>query len=175
MTADKTAGTERRIVLTTPRTVLTTWLDGDAEALLLLHSDAETMRFVRHGRPESREEVEELVTSYIAQQAVHGWTKWRLTDVDGQLIGRAGFGGTDEVRDISFLIARPLWGHGLAGEIATALVDWHLANAPHAILRAFVAEGNHASARVLRKIGFQAAGTEEREGSMCWKFMHPAS
>lgn len=173
MTSESTQDGARRVILQTARTVLTTWLDGDAEDLSDLHSDAETMRFVRNGRPESRSEVEELVRSYVYQQGDRSWAKWRLADLDGRLIGRAGFGGTDELRGISYLIARPLWGKGLATEISRALVAWHLTNAPHAQLRALVAQGNDASIRVLEKIGFQEAGMEDYEGTRCWKYLYP--
>ncbi len=50
MTTESAPPDPRRVVLTTTRTVLTTWLDGDADALADLHSDPETMRFVRNGR-----------------------------------------------------------------------------------------------------------------------------
>lgn len=93
--------------------------------------------------------------------------------MDGRLIGRAGFGGTDELREISYLIARPLWGEGLATEISRALVDWHLFNAPHAQLRALVVLGNDVSIRVLEKVGFHGAGTEDYEGTLCRKYTYP--
>ena len=173
MTGVSTRADARRVVLRTARTVVTTWLDGDAESLVDLHSDAETMRFVRNGRPESRSEVEELVRGYLLQQSVRTWAKWRLTDLDGRLIGRAGFGGEDDLRGISYLIARPLWGQGLATEVSAALVEWHLSNAPHAQLRALVALGNDASVRVLEKVGFQKAGTEDYAGTLCWKYTYP--
>ncbi|MGH3507312.1 MAG: GNAT family N-acetyltransferase [Nocardioidaceae bacterium] len=84
-------GGQRDIVLTTPRLILTTWLPVDVDPLFEVHSEPETMKFVRYGRPESRVETEQLVRHYIAEQAEQGWTKWRLADVDGGLIGRAGF------------------------------------------------------------------------------------
>lgn len=44
----------REVVLRTPRLTLTSWLADDVEALHEVHSDPETMVFVRHGRPEPR-------------------------------------------------------------------------------------------------------------------------
>src|SRR5690349_13636492 len=96
----------RSVVITTPRLVVTTWLPGDVDDLLELHADPETMRFVRAGRPESRAEVEALVEQYVVEQATRGWTKWRVADHDGRLVGRAGFGGTDAVRGLAYLIRR---------------------------------------------------------------------
>lgn len=164
---------ERHVVLRTPRMVVTTWILADVDALHELHSDAETMKFVRSGLPESRDDVERLVGSYIAQQSAAGWTKWRVADLDGQLVGRAGFGGDDKVRGVSYLISRSLWGQGLATEAAAALVEWHRSNAADAQLRGLVAVGNDASIRVLEKVGFQRQGTEDYEGTLCWNYAFP--
>lgn len=163
----------RDVILETPRLTLTSWLVSDAEALHEVHSDAETMRHVRNGRPESRPEVEELVGQYIDEHTARGWAKWRLADRDDRLVGRAGFGGTSERRGLSYVIRRDLWGLGLATEIAEALVGWHLANAVGVPLRAIVVVGNDASARVLQKVGFNEVGEEDFAGTRCRAFMHP--
>lgn len=162
----------RDIVLTTPRLVLTTWVPGDVDALLDVHSDPETMRFVRHGRPESRSETVQLVDRYIAEHAARGWTKWRLADVDGGLVGRAGFGGDTADRQLAFVVRRSHCRLGLATEIAEALVVWHLTQAGGAPLRAIAAVGNQASIRVLQKVGFVEVGTEDFDGTACLAFVH---
>jgi ribosomal-protein-alanine N-acetyltransferase len=154
--------------------VLTSWLPVDVDALFEVHSDPETMRFVRFGRPESRSETEDLVDHYIAEQASRGWTKWRLIDRDGGLVGRAGFGGDDTVRGLSYAIRRSHWGLGLATEVAQALVGWHLANAPTVRLRALAAVGNDASVKVLLKVGFQELATEDFGGTICRSFGYPS-
>ncbi|WP_244884810.1 GNAT family N-acetyltransferase [Janibacter anophelis] len=164
---------QREVVLRTPRLILTSWLVDDVQSLHEVHSDPETMEFVRHGRPESRREVELLVDQYMAEHAARGWTKWRLADLDGQLVGRAGFGGTPEIRGMSYLIRRSRWGLGLATEIAEALVGWHLSHTIAVPLRAIVAVGNDASARVLEKVGFDEAGQEDFDGTPCRAFTHP--
>lgn len=163
------------MILETPRLVLTTWRSDDVDSLLEMHSDPEAMRHVRFGRPETRTEVEDLIQAYIEAQTLRGWTKWRLADHGGELLGRAGFGGDDDVRGIAYAIRRSHWGRGLATEIAEALVKWHLLNARGLRLRGVVAVGNDASARVLQKIGFEEVGTEEFHGVPCREFAHPRS
>jgi RimJ/RimL family protein N-acetyltransferase len=153
--------------------VLTTWLAVDVDPLLEVHSDPETMKFVRSGRPESRTETELLVKQYITEHATRGWTKWRLTDRHGGLLGRAGFGGDAADRGLSYAIRRSHWGLGLATEVAGALVEWHLTHAPAARLRALVAAGNDASVRVLQKVGFEEVGQEHYDGTMCRSFVYP--
>lgn len=166
---------EREVILRTPRMTLTSWLADDAAPLHEVHSDPETMEYVRNGRPESRPEVDQLVDQYIAEHAARGWTKWRLADLDDQLVGRAGFGGTVESRGLSYLIRRSSWGLGLATEVSEALVDWHLAHCVAIPLRAIVAVGNDASARVLEKVGFDEVGQEDFDGITCRSFHHPDS
>ena len=166
---------QREVVLRTPRLTLTSWRADDAASLHEVHSDPETMAFVRHGRPESRPEVDRLVGQYMAEYAARGWTKWRLADLEDRLVGRAGFGGTAQGRGLSYVIRRSRWGLGLATEVAEALVDWHLAHAVAVPLRAIVAVGNDASARVLEKVGFQEVGQEDFDGILCRSFRHPDS
>jgi ribosomal-protein-alanine N-acetyltransferase len=164
---------ERVVILTTPRLVLTTWLATDVDPLLEMHSDPESMKYVRFGRPETRKEVEDLVGVYIDAQTARGWTKWRLADLDGELVGRAGFGGDDNTRGIAYAIRRSHWGLGLATEIAGALVNWHMSHAPALRLRGLVVIGNDPSARVLQKTGFVEVGTENFHGTVCRHFIHP--
>lgn len=166
------AQAKREVVLTTSRVVLTSWLIEDVEPLFEIHSDPESMRFVRRGRAESLAEVEDLVRQYIKDHASRGWTKWRLADRQGGLIGRAGFGGDESTRGLSYHIRRDCWGQGLATEIALALVDWHRANAPAATLRALVEIGNDASVRVLQKVDFQEVGPEDYHGIRCRSFAY---
>lgn len=74
---------------------------------------------------------------------------------------------------LSCVIRRSRWGLGLATEVAEALVDWHLAHAAAVPLRAIVALGNDASARVLEKVGFDEVGLEDFDGFPCRSFTHP--
>jgi RimJ/RimL family protein N-acetyltransferase len=101
-----------------------------------------------------------------------GWTKWRLADHQGRLVGRAGFGGTNSSRELSYTIRRELWGRGLATEIARALAKWHSESAPGIPLRAFVEVGNDASVKVLENAGFIETGTEARDGAVCRLFSY---
>jgi ribosomal-protein-alanine N-acetyltransferase len=147
--------------------VLTSWLPSDLDELLEVHSDPATMRFVRHGRPETRLETARLIDQYIAENDDVGYTKWRLADLEDRLVGRAGFGPHSDGRELGYTIRRELWGRGLATEIAAALVSWHSTHAAGAPLYAYVARENPASRRVLEKIGFQSVGLEEHNGMPC--------
>jgi len=160
----------RECVLQTQRLVVTSWLATDAEDLFVVHSDAETMRFVRQGRPETRAETATLVDQYMAEYAATGFTKWRIADLDDHLVGRAGFGPHRDGRELGYTLRRDLWGQGLASEIGAALVTWHLTNAADSSLYAYVAVDNPASRRVVEKIGFESIGRENHSGVLCELF-----
>lgn len=162
----------RERILRTERLVATSWLECDVDDLSAMHSDAETMRFVRQGRPETRPETAALIDQYIAEHTATGFTKWRVIDLDDCLVGRAGFGTQLDGRELGYTIRRELWGKGLATEIAAALVSWHLANAAAIPLYAYVAVDNPASRRVLDKTGFESIGREDHCGVPCELFTY---
>jgi ribosomal-protein-alanine N-acetyltransferase len=95
---------ERQVVLTTQGIVVTTWLPDDVEDLYELHSDPLTMRFVGPGRPESREECVRRLGSYLHEQRLRGWTKWRVQTMEGAMIGRAGFGPYGPNRELGYVL-----------------------------------------------------------------------
>lgn len=163
----------RTTILTTGRLALTTWATEDIDDLLTVHSDPMTMRFVRHGRPETWEETAELVATYRAEQARRGWTKWRLADHRDHLLGRAGFGEHDGDRELGYTLRRDCWGQGFATEIAAALVDWHREHASAQTLSAYAATENTPSCRVLDKVGFVRVGTVDHQGMPCHHYRLP--
>jgi RimJ/RimL family protein N-acetyltransferase len=163
----------RTTILTTPRLVLTTWSPEDVSDLLTVHSDPMTMRFVRHGRPEAKDETTEFIATYRAEQARRGWTKWRLADPQGHLVGRAGFGEHGEDRELGYTLRRDRWGQGLATEIAAVLVDWHRDHAAVRRLWAYAAAENTPSCRVLEKAGFVRTGTVDYHGMTCHLYRLP--
>lgn len=152
----------RVTVLSTARLRATTWLPGDYADLCALHSDPLVMRHLRSG-VESAAETRARLDRFLREQVELGWTKWRLVDVEGRMVGRAGFNLTADGlhRELGYVLARRLWGLGLATEIAGALVQWHREH-PDARrrpeLHALAFADNAASRRVLVKIGFVAVG-----------------
>jgi [ribosomal protein S5]-alanine N-acetyltransferase len=161
----------RHIVLVTERLQVTTWRPEDVDEVHDLHSDPETMRWIRHGRTETRDEVETLLASYLREQQDRGWTKWRVANHQGVLVGRAGFGSYHHGngRELGYTLRRDVWGRGLATEVATGLVNWHREQAD-AQLWAFAAVENTASCRVLEKVGFDHIGDAAHNGLPCARY-----
>jgi ribosomal-protein-alanine N-acetyltransferase len=92
-----------------------------------------------------------------------------VQDCDGQIIGRGGFGLTDEGthRELGYLLTPDRWGQGLATELARALMEWHFAHTDPSLSRdltAFAHIENAASRRVLEKLGFMPTGERDWNG-----------
>lgn len=158
----------RDTVLTTPRLTVTTWEAGDLAEFHALHADPLTLRFFASG-PYDEARAAERLADFRREQAERGWTKWRVQDAHGRTVGRGGFGLSDggQQRELGYLLARDLWGLGLATELARALVDWHFAHPdPHLSpdLLAFAHVENAASRRVLEKLGFRPTGERNWQG-----------
>jgi [ribosomal protein S5]-alanine N-acetyltransferase len=160
----------RHVVLATAHTRLTTWIESDRDELVALHSEPATMRYMRSG-VEDYGRVAHRLARYLAAQESLGWTRWRVEDEGGKLIGRAGFELAEEHgsrrRELGYLLAPTEWGRGFASEITQALVMWHRAH-PEPLLDvelvAYTSPDNAASRRVLEKNGFSFTGECTIEG-----------
>jgi RimJ/RimL family protein N-acetyltransferase len=151
-------------VLRTPRARLTTWLPQDLPDLCALHADPQTMRYMRSGL-EDEAGTRARLAVYLREQAERGWTRWRVEDGAGRMIGRAGFrlSADRRRRELGYLLEPPQWGRGLGTELARALVRWHHEH-PDGLeptLEAYAFADNVASRRVLEKIGLVLTGPAE--------------
>ncbi|MGD9811880.1 MAG: GNAT family N-acetyltransferase [Sphingobium sp.] len=82
-----------------------------------------------------------------------------------RLVGGCGIhAGTDERLELGYWIARPFWGLGFATEAADAVMRIARSTSLGTITSCHAAD-NHASSRVLRKLGFRPTGGHERHYS----------
>lgn len=168
----------RSCVLQTPRTRVTAWLPQDLPELSALHADPLVMRYMRSGI-EDEPRTRARLTTYLREQTERGWTKWRVVDRTGRMIGRAGFKLSDAGahRELGYLLEPAQWGRGLATELARALVRWHHQH-PDGLqpaLYAYAFAANTASRRVLEKSGFVLAGRSEDDGRDVVRYLNPAA
>ena len=131
------------------------WSREDHASLYALHADPRVQR--SYGPcPEkwSAAGITQRLDGYIAEQARHGFTKWKLSLADGTFVGRAGWSPWCEgTLEIGYALRPEFWGCGLGGEAAQALMDWAVATLPPWRLAGFALTHNVASQRILSRIG----------------------
>lgn len=153
------SASQANALLETERLLLRKPRPEDADALVEVISDPETMRYIGDGS-----------TGGIAaaRHAIRRWLqRWDESGIgqflverrdDGRFVGRAGFLVWDPETwkpaskgetEIGWTIVRSLWGNGYATEAALALRDW--TDRPRLI--SLIQQGNERSIRVAEKIG----------------------
>ena len=147
----------------TERLILRPFEASDAEAAFGWFGNPTVMRFTPMGPDKSIEETKAKLTFFMDHQKAHGFSKWLILDRtsevaigDSGLLVLKGYGWID----LGFRFAQPYWGRGLATEAAAAWVHAAFDQFRLTRLGAFVHPKNHASIRVLEKVGFR----EDRRG-----------
>jgi [ribosomal protein S5]-alanine N-acetyltransferase len=117
-------------VLETPRLILREFVVDDVDALALVLSDPETMRF--YPAPLDSVGVEQWIARNLRRYASNGHGLWAMVlKVNGELIGDCGLtvqdvDGLNEI-EIGYHVRRDQWGKGLATEAARACRDFGFA------------------------------------------------
>lgn len=157
--------------LDTPRLVLRRLRASDEPDLVALDSDPEVMRYVGSptgvkSPPETRERARDRI-----HEAERGTLEplgfWRIERRDDGAF--CGIGAllrmpTGDDVEVAYRLARAAWGRGIATEAAGALVAHGLNTLGLPRLVAVTYPENHASQRVLDKLGFERRGLTEYKG-----------
>jgi RimJ/RimL family protein N-acetyltransferase len=152
-------------ILQTPRLVLREFAPQDADALALVLSDPETMRY--YPAPYDPAGVEQWIERNRKRYQQDGVGLWAMelkkTQGDTQeMIGDCGITlqqvEGESFYEIGYHLRRDLWGQGLATEAAIACRDWAFANLKTERLVSLIRPENLPSRRVA-----------ERNGMSVWK------
>jgi ribosomal-protein-alanine N-acetyltransferase len=141
----------------TERLVLRPLEPGDLDGFAPIFADPEVMRFIGDGTG-TRDETAEWLERWIATfgEIGRGHLAVTLRDTD-ELIGRCGLVLRELAHgretEISYLLGRDRWGRGYATEAARAVRDHAFDELGERRLVSLIAEGNHASEAVARRIG----------------------
>ena len=143
-------------ILETSRLTLRELHPDDADALSLVLSDPETMRF--YPAPFDRPKVEQWIDRQIRRYANNGHGLWGMVlKSSGELVGDCGLtvqevDGVNEV-EIGYHVRRDLWGQGLAAEAARACLNLGFARLPIERIVSLIRPENLPSRRVAEKNG----------------------
>ena len=143
-------------ILATSRLTLREFIPNDADALELVLSDPETMRF--YPAPLDRAGVEQWIARNLQRYAMDGHGLWAMVlKSSGEMVGDCGLtlqevDGKFEV-EIGYHVRRDLWGQGLATEAARACRDFGFARLPVDRIISLIRPVNLPSRRVAEKNG----------------------
>lgn len=148
-------------VLQTKRLTLSPCCPDDRADFINLERDPEVMRFLNGGYAIDQEESDPDATFLMPRGTqAYVWTARRTTN--GAFVGwfclwpESG-PENQRVAELGYRLRRMDWGQGLASEGAAALVKWGFKNCRYDKIEACTMAVNHASRRVLEKIGLTYA------------------
>jgi RimJ/RimL family protein N-acetyltransferase len=143
-------------ILETPRLQLREFTPEDADALALVLSDPETMRY--YPVPYDRAGVEQWIERNRQRYQDDGVGLWAMELKKTQeLIGDCGIIRQqvegESFYEIGYHLRRDFWGQGLATEAAVACRDWGFAHLKTSRLISLIRPENLPSRRVAERIG----------------------
>ena len=149
--------------LKTERLVLRPLAQADAERLAGLANNWNVARMLsRMPYPYSLDMAEDWIARQAAQRADGEEFAYAVTNGEG-LVGCCGMQAhADGSHEIGYWIGEPYWNRGYASEAASAVLGEAVARFGAETLISGHQAVNHASGRVLTKLGFRYTGEESR-------------
>ena len=144
------------------------WRDADLLGWAAICADHEVMRSL--GRPGglSREDAWREMAFLAGHWELKGFGHWALEErTSGRLVGRAGLLEPEgwPGLEVGWMVARPRWGQGYAGEAARAAMAWAAAELGAGHVISLIADENARSARVAEKLGMEVEGRATVRGT----------
>lgn len=128
-------------------------------------SDAAVMQYTGFKQPQSPEKIKELLVKWQTDPEV--WGAFDL--VNNEFIGWFMLKKTIcEFPEIGFMLPQSEWGKGYATEIANCLIDFAKSGIGAEKVIASVNINNHASLKVLNKLGMKKSETIPPEGDIIY-------
>ncbi len=146
-------------VLQTLKLTLSPCCPDDRADFMDLERDPEVMRFLNGGHAIDQEQSDpDSVFLMPRGTEPYVWTARRTTS--GAFVGWfCLFPESETVAELGYRLRRTEWGQGLASEGTSALINWGFRNCGYDKIFACTMAVNHASRRVLEKIGLNYART----------------
>ena len=146
-------------ILRTDRLVLRPYREEDAEVIFELYAtDTEVTRYLTWCPHQNLEETREFVRACIAAWPAGRDRTWAITLEDDTLVGSIALRINGHKADFGYVIGRPYWGRGYAGEALRAVVDHGLGRSGVFRVWGTCDVDNRASLRVMEKVGLQREG-----------------
>ncbi len=152
-------------VLETARLRLEPIDDRHEAGLLPINGDAEVMRYIGHGQPETPEQTRAGIARIKGRWATYGFSWWAFIErASGEIVGTGCIQHLEhdpaQPLEIGWRLRRDQWGKGLAIEAARAMARFafDVLGAPR--LYAVADPDNVRSTRVMERLGMRSLGIE---------------
>ncbi|OAJ52978.1 GCN5 family acetyltransferase [Paraburkholderia ginsengiterrae] len=150
------------VTLTTPRLILRPLRQDDAQALFAIWSDAEAMRYFSFPTMTSLNQAVDCV-AHILKRSADGQDLACVLELQatGEVLGKCDlFHAHEPCRraEIGFSLLRQQWGRGYMREAASAMIEHAFGTLKLRRIEADIDPRNHASARLLERLGFVREG-----------------
>lgn len=141
---------------------------GDLASLHAMMSDPETVRYVTAAVPSEADDFARILRN-AGSWSLYGYGAFmvrlkgseRIVGSCGVFRSHRGFGpdlGFDDCAEAGWMVHRDLWGQGVAGEAMQAALTWFdREHGPQRVV-CMIEEGNDASVRLSRALGFERTG-----------------
>jgi [ribosomal protein S5]-alanine N-acetyltransferase len=147
----------------TARLALRTVVATDLDALFAVNADSEVTRYLPYPTWQSQEDADAWFKRLQDRFAARIGVQWAICEKDDdRVIGNAlifGFSVDHDIAEIGYVIGREHWGQGYVAEAMRPIVAYAFEKLSCHRLQAKLDAMNHASARVLEKLGFAYEGT----------------
>lgn len=130
-----------------------------------VYGDADAMRYIADGTPRTLEETARIVQRFMEHGEQYGYTIWAVEKKTGnQFIGQCGLIHIQQTPDVELAYAygKTHWGQGYATEAARACVRYAFEVVHLDVLIAIAYPQNAPSQNVMRKLGMQYQGIDNR-------------
>ena len=145
----------------TKHLILREIMPEDASALYQIYANDEVTRYYDLTTMQDIEEAAELIDFFDDRFETESMIRWGITrKTDDIIIGTCGYVLFHRHRgELGYDLLRSEWGQGIMTEAIDAIVEFGFSDAELHRIEAMVMVENHASARLLTKLGFTEEGT----------------
>lgn len=144
--------------LKTPRLLLREVSEPDTATVFQLYSDERIMRYRGAAVFTSEQQAHELIRTWAVRLTEKSGIRWGIVlKENNRLIGTAGFHSFTKEHfrgEIGYELSPGHWNNGLMTEALREITGWGLRELGLHSIEANIAPENHASKRVLEKLGF---------------------
>ena len=157
--------------ITTERLRLRPWTADDLEASHALTDDEESRRFL--SGVSSREDSYRRLMMAVGGWAAHGYSTFAVEErATGAVVGTCGLfrmvrtleEDLPEAIEAGWIVARPRWGEGIAGEAVRAAHEWFDRTHGRQRTVCMIVPGNTASERIAAGLGYREFHTGTHKG-----------